>query len=80
MVGPAPVRPLTAKPAAEHAAKKKSKKLPAKQKEVPVFKAPLPVEENDEDNETKLEGTTESADQAAPLVKLLPEQVSNLSN
>ena len=80
MVGPAPVRPLTAKPAAEHAAKKKSKKLPAKQKEVPVFKAPLPVEENDEDNETKLEGTTESAVQAAPLVKLLPEQVSNLSN
>jgi len=42
-----------------------------------VFKAPLPVEENDEDNETKLEGTTESADQAAPLVKLLPEQVQD---
>ena len=77
MVGPAPVRPLTARPAAEHAVKKKSKKLSAKQKEVPVFKAPLPVEENDEDNETKLKGTTEAADPAAPLVKLRPEQVYN---
>jgi len=42
-----------------------------------VFKAPLPVEENDEDNETKLKGTTEAADPAAPLVKLQPEQVQD---